>query len=754
MKNDSRKYRIATVFVVLLMVFSSFALVQETSDDSEASSDSWTCTITISGTTITTKYAKNGATLSDTTPVSGNNGSASVGSWGFDNTTGYGPFGSFYAAVDISTGKIAYHLKPSDLSKALDNTPISTTGYNIMWVLPTVWMSTSGSTLTMSSEKTSGATAPAHTIDGTTYNYLAIGVYEAYDDGTKLYSYSGQTPSVGVKHADFQTHAKATGADGGKSMIWNFYQYQLYRFCSLAVMENFDSQGQIGNGISSGSKTNTGTTIDKGPYYGTTKDTTTAERLFIENAWGNVWDYVGDAYWSSGLWAGQNATQVSGTTTGLTKVYSTLISGYYGTAPYSTDLNSWGLPENYSNSWSKSAPDYIYSAGTGGALIVGGSWNDGAYGGLSCLRNGSVSGASHYGSRLAMVFDADPAATPTVTYDHSNLTTLLSDGGTAADALTQKKTITEGGTYDQLDPQGTDGEYKHVGWEVTINNVTTKYATTDTFASQESHTAKSLWAKYPVATLNHDALIALGGSTAGLDTELEITSTSVCYPDLGTVDGYTHIGWYVDGTFYSTTHAVVKDSDHTAYSAWKAPTITITFIVEDEVHSTLEVPKNSVGIVYTPKQVEGVFMGWFYDSAYENQYDATVALTEDTNLYAKGVKPLVFTSVPTANATITNIDAHGLYYFDCTDNEGRQSVLWDFGDGNTSTDPIAYNSYSEPGKYKVTLTVTNAYGETAVSQYDVVYGDVQDGSNGSPWGTIALVAVFAMIAFVILRRFI
>jgi len=166
---------VLAVVAVLLVISSSLIFIQGTSDDSEASSDSWTCTMTISGNTITTKYAKNGAALSDTTPVSGNNGNASVGSWGFDSSTGYGPFGSFYAAFDVNTGKIAYRLNPNDLSKALDGTPISSTGYNIMWVLPTVWMKVTDvirggdSTLVMSSEKMSGMTAPAHTIDGVVY---------------------------------------------------------------------------------------------------------------------------------------------------------------------------------------------------------------------------------------------------------------------------------------------------------------------------------------------------------------------------------------------------------------------------------------------------------------------------------------------------------------------------------------------------------------------------------------------------------
>ena len=676
MKNDSRKYKVAAVFVVLLMVFSSFGFVQGTSDDSDASSDSWTCTITVSGTEITTKYAKNGAALSDTTPVSGNNGTASVGSWGFDDKTGYGPFGSYYAAVDVSTGVVYKHLKPSDLSKALDGTSISTTGYNIMWVLPTVYMSVSGSTLMLSSESSSGATAPAHTIGGKTYKYLAIGVYEAYDDGTKLYSYSGQSPSVSISHANFQTHAAKTKVDGGYSMLWNFYQWQLYRFCSLAVMENFDSQAQIGYGNASGSKTNTGTTIAKGPYYGTTSASTTGERLFIENAWGNVYEYLGDAYWYSGLWAGQNSTQVSGTTTGLSQTtVKTGLSGY-GTSPYSTKLDSWGLPEATA-SWSTSAPDYIYSSASGGAVLVGGGWVDGGGAGLSFLSNGNLCGNSGGGSRLAFVFDADPAAITVnkVTYDHSALANL----GASADAI------------------------------------------------------------------------------AKLPTEIEIEDETTTYTDLGTVEGYTHIGWYVNKTFYSVNHTVVSTESHTALSAWRAPSITITFMVEGEVHSTLEVPKGSVGIVYTPIQVEGVFMGWYYDAAFTDKYDATVAFKEDDTLYAKGVKPLTFTSVPTANATITNIDANGLVYFDATDNAGRLSVLWDFGDGNTSTDAIAYNSYANPGTYDVTLTVTNALGETAQKTYQVVYAGPDDSPNDGKDPTLlyVIIGLIVLVALIsVARRFI
>ncbi|WNJ20360.1 PKD domain-containing protein [Pontibacter sp. G13] len=38
------------------------------------------------------------------------------------------------------------------------------------------------------------------------------------------------------------------------------------------------------------------------------------------------------------------------------------------------------------------------------------------------------------------------------------------------------------------------------------------------------------------------------------------------------------------------------------------------------------------------------------------------------------------------------------------------SWLWDFGDGNTSSDPSPFHAYITPGTYSVTLTITNRYG--------------------------------------------
>ena len=47
----------------------------------------------------------------------------------------------------------------------------------------------------------------------------------------------------------------------------------------------------------------------------------------------------------------------------------------------------------------------------------------------------------------------------------------------------------------------------------------------------------------------------------------------------------------------------------------------------------------------------------------------------------------------------------------------NKKVVWDFGDGTTSTDLTAFHSYDYPGNYLVTLTVFNSSGDSTQSSY-------------------------------------
>ena len=68
---------------------------------------------------------------------------------------------------------------------------------------------------------------------------------------------------------------------------------------------------------------------------------------------------------------------------------------------------------------------------------------------------------------------------------------------------------------------------------------------------------------------------------------------------------------------------------------------------------------------------------------------------------------------PTANFNSSGTGA--TYAFTSTSTDA-DSYLWDFGDGNTSTDENPTHSYATPGNYTVTLTVTNACGNASTSE--------------------------------------
>ena len=47
----------------------------------------------------------------------------------------------------------------------------------------------------------------------------------------------------------------------------------------------------------------------------------------------------------------------------------------------------------------------------------------------------------------------------------------------------------------------------------------------------------------------------------------------------------------------------------------------------------------------------------------------------------------------------------------------NKKVIWNFGDGTTSTDLTAFHSYNYPGNYPITLTVFNSSGDSTRSSY-------------------------------------
>ena len=176
----------------------------------------------------------------------------------------------------------------------------------------------------------SASTVPGKTdFETNVYPYLGIGVYESYVtvDGDPsgegmLVSQSGRVPSAHIDVDGFRDLADSlVPASGGDLQSdyqqWNYYQWTLYKIMSYTVMGSKNSQVMVGDGyvlgndppevIGNDSPAVTGSTDGIG-FMGIADETKsasgaissdtgrTSSKLFIENGWGSLNVFVGDAY--------------------------------------------------------------------------------------------------------------------------------------------------------------------------------------------------------------------------------------------------------------------------------------------------------------------------------------------------------------------------------------------------------------------------------------------------------------------------
>lgn len=87
-------------------------------------------------------------------------------------------------------------------------------------------------------------------------------------------------------------------------------------------------------------------------------------------------------------------------------------------------------------------------------------------------------------------------------------------------------------------------------------------------------------------------------------------------------------------------------------------------------------------------------------------------------------------SPPTANfVSSATVSCNGEVSFSDQSINGATSWLWDFGDGNTSTDQNPTHTYQNEGAYSVSLTATNGFGSDAVSFNNLIVVDRPDGPS-------------------------
>lgn len=394
--------------------------------------------------------------------------------WSFID--GVGPFNSFYVAINladttetcserrISTapGQVAYILDPDDLSRTF-NGGTYTGSYNIMFVIPTVYWYADGNILYLSN--TSGffgdltevggqqqMKAYAHTVtdttegSATTFSYLSIGVYEgSFYGGTGnnaiLVSQSGKAPADSRKLDGFRMNAQNnTSTPGSQYGIWNFYQWTLYKMMSYTVMADKNSKEAVGNGVvtSSDPYLMTGLTDSSGFYYGVKGNSSEYRKdsckLFIENSWGNKWEFIDNTYLDTNriLHAGDalesELSSANVAVSGYDHLDNVQVLNTNNKYSYkyavSTDSSSWDVPVSHSESDNPSGDGVLtYFLSQPNCVLVGGTKTSNAFGGISLMASFSsltTSGVAT-GTRLAYLMTDDAMGVHSITYqDDSN----------------------------------------------------------------------------------------------------------------------------------------------------------------------------------------------------------------------------------------------------------------------------------------------------------------------------------------------
>ena len=140
-------------------------------------------------------------------------------------------------------------------------------------------------------------------------------------------------------------------------------------------------------------------------------------------------------------------------------------------------------------------------------------------------------------------------------------------------------------------------------------------------------------------------------------------------------------------------------------------------------------------------------------------YTITLTVTDSEGLTSQTTSAITITNaIPTASFTKSaeTVKVDEIIYFDASesvDSDGSiATYLWDFGDGNTSTEIATNHVYSEEGTYKVTLTVTDNDNELSSTFANIsVLSEPASFDMLSAIG-IGIVALAAIILIVLLAR--
>ena len=283
--------------------------------------------------------------------------------------------------------------------------------------IPKFWYKTtfSGSTFKLQiadSEADGFSVAPAFMDRGDgkgERDYVYVGRYHCSSSNYK--SATGVTPKVSITRDAARTAIKALGSN-----IWQWDYAMLITIQMLYLVEyaNWNVQATIGGGCSQTSSSssavfNCGGT-DSMPYHTGTvgashSDYGNCQYRYIENLWGNCFDWCDGIYFSAAnVYAIKNPANFSDTANG-TLVAQRPTSGGYISAIAKSNVSGFDwfyYPSAVAGSDSTYIPDYCNYSASGVGLLVGGYYNQNQGRGLFCLGgDGAASNSSaSIGSRL------------------------------------------------------------------------------------------------------------------------------------------------------------------------------------------------------------------------------------------------------------------------------------------------------------------------------------------------------------------
>ena len=216
-------------------------------------------------------------------------------------------------------------------------------------------------------------------------------------------SKTGNLPKVNITRSTARSGIHNLG-----STIWQWDYAIRWTINMLYLVEfaHWNSQEKIGYGCGNNSSIQNTGASDNMPYHtGTMQSSRTSygvgtQYRYIEDLWGNVYDWVDGIYFSgSNVYIIKNPANFSDSSNGTN----------VGTRPTSSNyISKWNTPSNSDYDWaiypsavSGSSSTYIcdccnYSSG-GTVLCAGGNYSQYQYRGLFCL-NGDSSASSSYGS--------------------------------------------------------------------------------------------------------------------------------------------------------------------------------------------------------------------------------------------------------------------------------------------------------------------------------------------------------------------